>query len=57
MIRRIVAGWLIATVVPATAAGAESQVEPAGGVAVTYQLPTDGPLPKTYRVTLAITDP
>jgi len=26
------------------------------GVAVNYQLPTDGPLPKTYRVTLAITD-
>jgi len=26
------------------------------GVEVTYQLPTDGPLPKTYQVTLAITD-
>jgi hypothetical protein len=25
------------------------------GVPVTYQLPTDGPLPKTYRVTLAVT--
>ena len=28
--------------------------EPATGVAVSYQLPTDGPLPKTYLVTLAI---
>jgi hypothetical protein len=27
------------------------------GVPVSYQLPPDGPLPKTYRVTLAITDP
>ena len=29
----------------------------ATGVAVSYQLPTDGPLPRTYRVTLAIVDP
>src|ERR1035438_1125843 len=28
----------------------------APGVEVHYQLPTDGPLPQTYRVTLAITD-
>jgi hypothetical protein len=27
------------------------------GVPVSYQLPTDGPLPRTYRVTLAIIDP
>ncbi len=27
------------------------------GAAVRYQLPTAGPLPQTYRVTLAITDP
>jgi hypothetical protein len=27
------------------------------GVPVTYQLPADGPLPKTYLVTVAITDP
>ena len=27
------------------------------GVPIPYQLPTDGPLPRTYRVTLAITDP
>ena len=26
-------------------------------VAVSYQLPADGPLPKTYRVSLAITAP
>ena len=28
-----------------------------GGVSIRYQLPADGPLPKTYRVTLAIIDP
>lgn len=34
-----------------------SNAEPsAGGVPVSYQLPTEAPLPKTYRVTLAITD-
>ena len=27
------------------------------GVPINYQLPTNGPLPKTYRVTLAIVDP
>ena len=27
------------------------------GVPVSYQLPTDGPLPRTYRVTLALTAP
>ena len=30
--------------------------EQAPGVAISYTLPTDGPLPRTYRVTLAITD-
>lgn len=29
----------------------------AGGVKISYRLPTDGPLPRTYRVTLAITLP
>lgn len=29
----------------------------APGAAISYRLPTDGPLPRTYRVTLAITDP
>lgn len=28
----------------------------AAGIPVTYQLPADGPLPRTYRVTLAIVD-
>ena len=30
---------------------------PAQGAIVHYQLPTDGPLPRTYLVTLAVTDP
>ena len=30
--------------------------EAGAGVAVNYQLPTDGPLPQTYRVTLAIVE-
>jgi hypothetical protein len=33
------------------------QTVPAVGVPVSYTLPTDGPLPQTYRVTLAITAP
>jgi hypothetical protein len=33
------------------------QTAPTVGAPVTYTLPTDGPLPKTYRVTLAITAP
>ena len=28
-----------------------------GGATISYQLPVDGPLPRTYRVTLAITEP
>ena len=36
--------------------GARAQ-EPADGVPVSYQLPQAGPLPQTYRVTLAIVDP
>jgi hypothetical protein len=30
--------------------------EPAAGIPITYTLPSDGPLPRTYRVTLAITE-
>src|SRR4051794_18237080 len=30
---------------------------PAAGVPISYQLPADGPLPRTYRVTLAVVDP
>src|SRR4051794_9199800 len=41
----------------AFAAAARADSPAAGvGVPVTYQLPTDGPLPRTYRVTLAIVD-
>lgn len=38
-------------------AGADEVTAPPAspGVAVSYQLPTDGPLPRTYRVTLALT--
>ena len=32
-------------------------VQPAANETVTYQLPVTGPLPQTYRVTLAATDP
>jgi len=34
-----------------------SPVKAETGAAIVYQLPTSDPLPKTYRVTLAITDP
>lgn len=34
-----------------------AQENPGPGVPISYQLPTEGPLPRTYRVTLAITDP
>ncbi|MFZ2654037.1 MAG: hypothetical protein WAX69_03920 [Victivallales bacterium] len=35
----------------------KATVKQTAGVPITYQLPADGELPKTYRVTLAITDP
>ena len=38
------------------AAHATAQSLPAPGASVAYQLPTDGPLPKTYQVTLAIVE-
>jgi len=34
-----------------------AEVATTQGVAISYSLPTDGPLPKTWRVTLAIVDP
>lgn len=37
-------------------AGAEYQAPAGAGVAISYRLPTTGHLPRTYRVTLAITD-
>ncbi len=50
----VVSAFLVVAVVN-TALEAENP-SPAG-VTVGYRLPTDGTLPKTYRVTLAITDP
>ena len=41
----------------AAANGAKADQPSPVGVSITYRLPTTGPLPKTYRVTLAITDP
>jgi len=51
-------GFLFACLACGAAQAAEPGADsPAGGTTVTYQLPADGPLPKTYRVTLAIVDP
>jgi hypothetical protein len=36
---------------------APTDATPSIGAKVNYQLPTDGPLPKTYRVTIAAVDP
>ena len=41
---------------PKTKATGESDMGVRSGVPVAYQLPTDGPLPRTYLVTLAIVD-
>jgi flagellar hook assembly protein FlgD len=43
----------LAAIQPASAQQSTESV----GVPVWYELPTDEPLPQTYRVTLAITDP
>ncbi len=46
-------GWSAPTI-----SKAASGAEPAGeGASVSFELPADGPLPKTYLVTLAIADP
>lgn len=42
---------VVAALLPATAAD-----RPGAGVPVSYELPTDGPLPRTYLVTLAIVE-
>ncbi len=52
MISLLRGALLLALVLPAPAAAAENS-----GAEIAYQLPLDGPLPRTYRVTLAITDP
>jgi hypothetical protein len=50
--------WLAALLLCLLPAAAQTTA-PANptGVKVSYQLPTDGPLPKTYLVTLAVVDP
>jgi len=45
--------FMLAMLVGCTAA---LRAEPASGVPVSYRLPTEAPLPRTYRVTLAIVD-
>jgi len=50
----LLAAWALLPVVVPSYAG--EQPKPLG-VPVSYQLPADGPLPRTYRVTLAIVDP
>ena len=40
----------------AAASGAQADPPSSAGVSITYRLPATGKLPKTYRVTLAITD-
>lgn len=48
---------LMLGILTAAAMGADVPAsKPAVGVPVEYQLPTEGPLPRTYRVTLAIVD-
>ena len=55
----IFAAVLLASAVACAQEGMESPaaLSDAPGAVVHYQLPADGPLPRTYLVTLAITDP
>jgi len=56
--RRMIIAWCLALLPGALAAHAQQapdQVTPPG-VPIEFQLPTDGPLPRTYRVTLAAVD-
>jgi hypothetical protein len=61
--RRLMACWIVALfgafgwVVSAAASDNSAAAAAQGGAVVHYQLPTDGPLPRTYLVTLAVTDP
>lgn len=48
---------LLALLLLSPAAFAQNAAPKTEGTAISYQLPATGPLPKTYRVTLAITDP
>lgn len=45
------------SVLTGQAVRAADQPQAPPGVSISYQLPTAGPLPRTYRVTLAVTDP
>ncbi|HEX8914664.1 MAG TPA: hypothetical protein VF796_20100 [Humisphaera sp.] len=53
--RSIVAAVLV-LLAPLAGASAAPATAPAVGVPVAYRLPTDGPLPRTYLVTLAVVD-
>ena len=55
---RLAAGLFLALIFCITPAWAEANPLPAAEHAkISYQIPTDGALPKTWRVTLAIVDP
>lgn len=53
---RMMTRLLVAVLLFCMGNGLQAQTVPTG-VSVSYQLPVEGPLPCTYRVTLAITDP
>lgn len=55
--RRVLCHTMLFALLLLLAGFAHAQAPRPIGVPVSYQLPTDGPLPKTYRVTLAIVDP
>ena len=57
MNRKTLAGIVLALVLAAIQSARAEQGTQTVGVPVSYSLPTDGPLPRTYRVTLAITAP
>src|SRR4051812_811199 len=47
---------IMLSILASTAFSAVSAETASNGATIQYQLPVDGPLPKTYRVTLAIVD-
>src|SRR5438270_224939 len=51
---RIICAWVI---VGCLSSILHADAPPQKGVPIEFSLPTEGPLPKTYCVTLAITDP
>ncbi len=54
---RLLLSFLAAFLVTTSLLAEDPSEATPSGVPVAYQLPTDGDLPKTYRVTLAITAP